>query len=745
MFGEAVRQHRRRLGITQEELVDRTGLSIRGLRKIEAGKVITPRWVTIRLLADAFGLTGEARERFCELADPALPPPAQACGPAQLPLDAAGFAGREGYLSQLFALFAGASGQPTAVPVIVLHGMAGVGKTTLAVHWAHQVRDQFPDGQIFINLRGFDPTGLRVNQASALRGFLEALDIPASRLPSGVDAMAALYRSLLADRRMLIVLDNVRDVEHIRALLPGSPGCLALVTSRAQLTGLATCAGAHMIAVDLLTMPEARQLLALRLGQARLEADPAAVDEIVARCARLPLALAITAAHAAARPRAPLATFATELHDQLAALSDSDVNSDVRTVLSWSYHALTAPAARLFRLLSLHPGPDFTSPAAASLAGWTQQYTMIYLTELTRAHLITETSANRYGFHDLLRAYADEQARDDAPDDRQDARRRMLSHYVHTACAAALLLNPQRTAIDLSSDPETHTCDFINHRQAQNWFTAEKTVLIRLIDCASQSGCEEHAWQLAWAISDFLYRLGHWQEWAATQRAAVHATEQINNRAQQARALRHLGRAYSVLGDHAEAEANYRQALAILRTLDHKSAEANAHLDLASLRDQQCDYRSGLDHAKQAMILFTAANDHDGSARALNTIGWFHSKLGNHHEALSHCEQALTQLRKLGDRMGQAYTWDSLGCAHYQLGHHQQAITCFQESVALSRDMGDRRIEATNLLHLSDAYLAIDNQNAARQRWQEAKVILVQLKHPDIDNAIASIRLSPPN
>jgi len=309
-------------------------------------------------------------------------------GPRQLPLDVDGFTGREAELAGLDALAGGSRSRAGGggVPIVVLCGTAGVGKSALAVRWAHRITGLFPDGQLFVNLRGFDPAGAALEPGEALRGFLDALMVPPERIPVGLDAQAALYRSLLSGRRMLILLDNARDGEQVRPLLPGTARCLVVVTSRNELAAL-TAAGAHPMRVDLLTADDARQLLARRCGTARTAAEPEALQAMVDLCARLPLALSVVAARAAAHPTFPLAALAAELSDlrhRLDALSGGDPTTDLRAVFDWSCRMLSLPAAQLFRSLGLHPGPEISAAAAASLTATAQRDTRLALIELTR-------------------------------------------------------------------------------------------------------------------------------------------------------------------------------------------------------------------------------------------------------------------------------------------------------------------------------------------------------------------------
>ena len=349
--------------------------------------------------------------------------------PAQLPPAVPRFAGRRAELAMLAAMLPptqdglGAAGT-TAVAISAVSGTAGVGKTALAVHWAHQVAGRFPDGQLYVDLRGFDPGGSVADPGEVICRFLQALGVPAQRLPSDLDTQIGLYRSLLAGKRILVVLDNARDAAQVRPLLPGAAGCLVVVTSRDRLTPLVAAEGAHPLTVDLLTTREAHDLLVHRLGTGRVMAEPAAVQQIIARCARLPLALAVAAARAATHPDLPLTRLAAELGDAsggLDALQGGDPGSDIRAVFSWSLHALSAGAARLFRLLGVHPGPDLTAPTAASLAGVGGHEVRPLLAELIRAQLLDEHIPGRYACHDLLRAYAREQAHTHEHDDARHA------------------------------------------------------------------------------------------------------------------------------------------------------------------------------------------------------------------------------------------------------------------------------------------------------------------------------------
>jgi tetratricopeptide (TPR) repeat protein len=664
--------------------------------------------------------------------------------PQQLPAAVAHFAGRAGELATLTGLLRGRVDAGGTVVISAVSGTAGVGKTALAVYWAHQVADRFPDGQLYVNLRGFDPSGSVMAPAEGVRRFLDALQVPPQRIPVDLDAQAALYRSQLAGKRILVVLDNARDTKQIRPLLPGAPTCLVLVTSRHQLTGLIAADGAHPIMLDLLTDEEARQLLARRLGADRVAAEPAAVGEIITRCAHLPLALALVAARVAVRPHGGLHLLAEELRDtqhRWQTLTGDDPTTDVQAVFSWSYQTLTPAAARLFRLLGLHPGPDLAAPAAASLVGLPAEVARPVLAELTQASLLVEHVPGRYTFHDLLRTYASDLAhRIDTDQQRHSAAHRILDHYLHTAYTAAHLLYPAADPIILTAPQPGVTPEHpADHQQALDWFTTEHPVLLAAVDQAAATGFDTHSWQLAWTLAVFLGRQGHWHDWAATGRAAVTAAHRLADPRAQARALHNLAGAYIRLGRFDDAYTQLSHALNLDTQTGNQTGQAHTHYRLCYLWEQRGNYSQALDHACQSLNLHRATGHQNGQADALSTVGWLQSLLGDHQQALTACQQALTLQQQLGDRDGQAATWDSIGYAHHHLGHHTQAITSYHHALDLVRELGDRYNEATILIHLGDTHHAAGNPQAARGAWQQALTIFEDLDHPDAEEVRGKI------
>jgi DNA-binding SARP family transcriptional activator/tetratricopeptide (TPR) repeat protein len=716
------------------------------------------RYETIRRrLADDLGVDPgpELQQIYADLLAGSTPTAGSVAGPAtavpvvprQLPADVTGFAGRTDHLEEMDGLLPRESGSAaTRAAVIVVHGTAGVGKSALAVHWAHRVRDRFPDGQLYVNLRGFDPSDSVVSTAEVLAGFLDALGVPQHQTRSGVQAQLGRYRSALAAKRVLVVLDNARDAEQVRPLLPGCPGCLVVVTTRNELPGLVAIDGAHPIVLDLPTADEARTLLARRIGPDRVAAEPEPAEEIIAGCARLPLALAIVAARAAIRPAFPLATLATELRARggLRAFAAGDEAIDVRNVFSWSYHGLSTGAARLFRRLGLHPGPDLAAPAAASLAGLPLPEAQALLDELAHAHLVNEHVPGRYTFHDLLRAYATElvHTHDNAADSRA-AMRRMLDHYLHAADAAAQLLDPHRLPISVDEPvPGITPAHPRDAAAAIDWLTAEHRVLLGAIRQAGDHGFEAYAWRLAATLVEFLARRGRWHEFADVQRIAVSAAERLADQVGQAHAYHNLGRAHGKLGRYDDAQACYLRALSLFRVAGDHAGQASAHLGISWLSGRRRRFPDAIHHGWRALHWYRASGDQVGQANARNAIGWYHAQAGEYTQALAHCRVAVTLHSGLADRQGEANTWDSMGYAHHHLGDHQQAVGCYRRAVALYRQAGDRYGEADTLTRLGDTHRAAGNPHRARASWRRAARILDELGHPDAE--LLNARLTAP-
>lgn len=645
--------------------------------------------------------------------------------PAQLLADLPTFAGRHGDLKRLDTTLPAIA---ASVAVTVITGMAGVGKTTLAVHWAHQVAHRFPDGAIYLDLHGFGPPDEVVAPSAAINAVLTAFGVRPEHIPGDP---TALYRSVLADRRVLLLLDNARDADQVRPLLPGAPGCLVIVTSRGQLTSLIARDGARPVHLDALSEDEARELLAGRVGADRMAAEPDAVDEILDSCAGLPLALAIVATKAVTRPTFTLADIAAELRAaRLDAFSDSDSTLDVRAVFSWSCAGLGQDAGRMFRLLAAQPGPDFTISAAASVLAVSPARARTLAAELTRAGLIAERSPGRYCYHDLLGAYAAElAARADTDSERRAALRRLLDHYLHSAHAASALLYANADPVSLPPIAADVVVEqFTDTDTAMHWLTTEQIALRTTITRVGGAAVfDAHTCALAQTLSEFLQRQGRWDDQITIQSLAVDAARRLDDAAALGRAHRSLAVTYGRTGRHGDAQWHFRLALDLFDHLGDHTGQARVLRALAASWGSQGRYEPALRRSQQAHDLYLTSGDVPGQAAALNDIGWCQTQLGNHRSALDSCLHALDLFQQLGNRDGEASTWDSLGYVHHQLGDLDQAARCFQHAVDLFRGLGDRHSEATVLDHLGDAQHAAGDIRTAWHSWLTAIGIYEQL------------------
>src|SRR5258706_318140 len=506
------------------------------------------------------------------------------------------------------------------------------------------------------------------------------------------------------------------------SVINGTPG-------RGQLFGLAAADGAHQLALPLFSGREGRELLARRLGHERVAAEPGAASELGALCAQLPLALSVVAARAAALPTVPLAALAGDLREtraRLDALDTGDGASSIRAAFARSYQDLSSSTARMFRLVGLHPGPDISVPAAASMAGFQADQARAALAELARFHLATEHAHGRFSCHDLLRAYAAEQAaRFDTELDRRAALHRMLDHYLHTARRGAVLLHPARDEVTpapplTGAIPERLT----DHRQALAWYDVEHQVLLASADLAAGARFDIHAWQLPWALVPFLYRRGDWPEWVTLQTPPLPAAERLDDHPARARVLLDLGYAHAVRADASEASRPLRQALRLFRQLGDQVGEARTYNPLAMVLEIQHRHADALRYAERSLNLYEAAGNPAAQANALTTVGWYHALLGDHQQALTCSRRAIIVLRELGNCHGEAGACLVAGHALHHLGRPLEAITCHERPLMLYRELGDLQHQADALIQLGDAQHAAGNLRAAHEAWQRSVTIL---------------------
>jgi transcriptional regulator with XRE-family HTH domain/tetratricopeptide (TPR) repeat protein len=758
--GEWLRQQRVAAGLTQEDLAERSGVSVRAIADLERGRTKKPYPSSVRALVRALGLPEQAGADLVARyragdgaahADTGQADTARAADtaevnggvtvPRQLPTRVPHFAGRAGELAQLDGVLdAAASDQAagaTGVVISAIGGTAGVGKTALALHWAHRVAHRFPDGQLYANLRGFDAGhGKPAEPADVLRGFLDALGVHPERLPADVEGLAGLYRSVLAGRRMLVLLDNAADAAQVRPLLPASPECLVIVTSRRELAALAAGEGARLLQLDVLSEQEANELLVARLGKERAAGEPWAVTELAALCARLPLALSVVVARAAASPKLPLSSLAaelTELGGRLDGLDAGDPAANVRNVLSLSYRYLPDTAARMFRLLGLHPGPDISAAAAASLAGVPLAQARVALRDLTRASLLMEVVPGRFAFHDLLRAYAAEQGTPEMSI--ETTTRRLLDHYLHTAHAAHRVLYPGRELIDLDAcadgvTPET----FGGKASALAWLEDEYQVLLKVTDFAARSGFDAHAWRLPVVLWTFHNVCGHWHDGTRLHRLAVDAARRRGDLSGEAHALRGLGSFAMSLSAFDEAHECLIAAQAAFRKLGDDLGLARTDVIFSQALEFQGRFAEALAVMDDALRLSGSApgNRHMMLVRAsaLNGSAWNSVQLGDLSQARAFCRKAIELCQAIGYSPGEAGTWDTLGVVLQRLGSHAEAVPCFLRAVTLDREMGNRYDLAMVLAHLGETYACTGDLRGAREAWDESLLILRALHHP---------------
>ncbi len=678
-----------------------------------------------RSLADELGSDpGAALRKLHEriiAADPALladvpdgPPAARAAAvPAQLPADVRAFTGRTAELEILDGLLTPPGADDPPVTIALLSGTAGVGKSALAVRWAHRVRDSFPDGQLHVDLRGYD-ADLPVAPADALAWILTALGVRGPEIPLELPERAGRYRSELAGRRMLVVLDNASSVEQVRPLLPGGGPCLVLITSRDSLPGMVAVHGAERVNLDLLPLPDAVGLLRRLIG-ARVDREPAAAADLARSCARLPLALRIAAELAADRTDVSLTELVAELADQrkLDMLdAGGDPRAEVRAVFSWSYRHLPADAARAFRLLGLHPGVHVHVDAAAALIDTTVAEARRLLGVLTRASLIHPAGAARYGLHDLLREYAAElAAAGDSADERETALTRLFDHYLGGAVEAMNTLYPTGPA---PGDPD----------RARNWIEAERPNLAAVCTYGATHGWPRHAVDVAETMFRYLDAGGPVAEAVTVTTAAVTAARVLGDRPAQARALTGLGRLHRRQGGLDRAAETYRLARALYADLGDRTAAAGVLRELGSVHWRQGHYREAAEHYAQALALYRELADAAGHADALVRLGLVDERLGHDARAVSRLEPALELFTTLGDRFSVAYVESLLARLDRQPERLDRVSAHLQESLAEVRRAGDRTREAYVLTDLAGVQARLGRLAEAAGHLRQGLVLL---------------------
>lgn len=660
---------------------------------------------------------------------PSRSPAVRPGAPAQLPADAIAFTGRRDETADLDRLLTGER------RIAAVTGPPGVGKSALAVHWGHRARRHFPDGQLYLNLRGFDRGDEVMTPAEAAYNLVTAL-APGHPVPPGLDARTGLLRSLLDGRRVLLVLDNVRDAAHARPLLPGTGDSAVVVTSRDRLAGLVASHGALPVPVTVLGAGQAGELLAGRLGTVRLTAEPEPVTALVTATAGLPLALVAVAARAAMRAGQPLAALAAEIAGSRLGGLDGDDDTDPRTVFSWSYRALSPAAARLFRLLGVNPGPDISLPAVASLSGDTPETAARALDELVSASLVSEHRPGRFVMHDLLRAYAVDLG---AEPESGPAARRLLDHLLHTAWTASVLGNPRRPRPpEHRPAPGVRPEPLAGEPEALAWFTAELPNLMAAVRFAAE--IDDYGWRLPAAMTGFLETQGHWHDWHTAATVAVAAAHRRGEAAAEATARVALARRHTVVGRYDDADEQHEEAVRIYARIGDLRGQGQVLFGMARMRDEQGRLDESRELIHRARDLMRQAGDRVGEARTLSALGWTEAREGRHDLALRYLHEALPLNRELNDRHGEASTWDSIGMAHLSRGEHGEAIAAYRRALGLFLESGDLGGQSEIREHLGDAYAAAGDGAAAADQWRQSLELADRLGHRRADGLRVRLR-----
>lgn len=645
---------------------------------------------------------------------------AEAVVPRQVPVGLRNFTGRSEHLQRLHQLVA------AGARLGLITGPGGVGKTSLAIQWAHEVGSSFPDGVLYADLLGYAPGTGPAEPHLVLPRFLTALGVRADNLPTTTDEQIALFRSLLADRSVLVVLDNARSTHQVRPLVASGPTCFTLVTSRNELTGLIAADEAEVVPLDVLDPEQARQLLRARIGGRRLDGDPASGEELVARCAGLPIALSLLGAQIALRPRWPLDSFVQAMSTApLDALTTPD-GTGVRAVFSWSYQQLSPPAARLFGLLAHHPGPDLRLGAAAALAGAPLSETREVLAELVAAHQLTEIAPGRYVMHDLLRSYGLELS---DPADAEQAFLRLLNYLVHTGSAAALLLSPTRDPIELPApDPAVDLSPPTTHAEALAWFESEQPNSLAVLRAAA-GRADRLLWLYVWAFGDYLEYQGHPGN-LEIQRLALDAAIRLDNRQWQASTRRDLGRVHMALSQWDEAIRQQELALGLVEELGDERGIAHGSLSIARVYTRTGRQQLAIEHTLRALRIYQRIGHERGAAHSLNNLGWYHALLGEYDEAMNYAQRALHSYEGISSTNGPPAALDTIAYIQAELGHLDEAIATWERVTELYRKLGSRPDLALTLTALGRTHQRAGHTDEARTTWNEALHLYESLNHP---------------
>ena len=713
-------------------------VSQRAISDLERGINRTARKDTAVMLAGALGLDGPARQLFVlaargqapagqALANLAGENGSAAAASRTLPRDIAAFTGRQADLAQVVARWNAAAAAGGVLSVHAIGGMAGIGKTTFAVHAAHQLADGFPDGQFFLPLHAHTPGQQPVSPADALASLLLTAGVPAGQIPPGVDARAARWRDRAAGKKLLLVLDDAAGHEQVRPLLPGTPGSLVLITSRRRLAALEDAA---VLSLDTLTPDEAAGLLASLADRAGVTADDASVGQLAALCGYLPLAIGIAGrqlAHHPAWTPADLTANLAASRDRLALMAAENVS--VAAAFGLSYHGLDDDQRRLFRRLGLHPGPDIDAHAAAALDDIAVHRARRGLEDLYDRHLITQPAPGRYRFHDLIREHARTLAAADDPAGSDAATGRLLDYYQQAAQAAGAHIGARviGTRRPQPVPPPAGAPPLATPAQAAQWLEAERANLHAAAGHATACGRHQQTAQIAAAISGFLYTRGYWDQAIALHQTALAAARRAGDRSGQARALHQLCTLQAVSGDNPAAAASQRQALHLYREVGDRHGQAEALYGLSLVHGIVSEYPAAIAAARQALALSRELGDRYLEGDALGGLGFLQVQAGDAPAATASLHRAVDLYRDLDDQYGQAETLSDLGALHMVTGDYPAATACLRQALTLLQDIVSRDLQATIIARLADVQQVTSDYPAAIASYRQSLEMLREI------------------
>ncbi len=662
--------------------------------------------------------------------------------PHQLPGAVRNFVNRAIEQDALSTVLSGASGE-NMVLLSMIDGTAGVGKSALAVHWAHQRREQFPDGELYVNLRGFDPVAEPMSATEALGIFLVALGVPAEQVPGDQEARAGLFRSVVHGRRILLLLDNARSAEQVRPLLPASPACLVLVTSRKRLDELVVREDANRVGLQVLTAEESNELLVHYLGRDRVRDEPEPVRALIGHCAGLPLALGIVAVRAAEEPDLPLHELVDDLSDERERLDALEAGGEtgIRAVFSWSYQSLSPAAARVFRLLGIPTGPDISLEAVSSLVGQDLRATRRHLAQLTSAHLLDQHKPGRYAFHDLLRAYASERVTDDeAAEERHAALHRLLDHYLRTSRGIEQqLLSQSRTFVPAFPDSSVAGLVFTSDEAATGWWATEHHNLLAAIRNAHAAGLHVHAWQLAHTLMYF-FRLGnHLNDWKASNDLAIESARKIGEEAGEAYLLKDLGMAHYAAEQYERVIDLQERSLTYFEKVGDLAAQANILIGLGEAYQKIQSYETAEDLFQRGLDIEQTRGEVFGQGYGHTGLGTLCMELHRPDEAFAHFDKALRAYREVGEEYGEAYILSEIGSEHARTSRWNEAAAAHRQSAEIRHRIGHKSGEAASLRHLGDALHGSGDRKGARSAWEHSLALLHELGESESEELQAEL------